>query len=133
MFWNAYKQGGKGSCAIKDINAWSHYFDHLLRANNSGAYYGAGIEDHCKHFGMLFKEPDADTISSATCLNDPISKADVMLALHKVGNNKSAGADGMPGEFLRSATFDTILFLGNGKTKTITQNALAVYSLQFTV
>jgi hypothetical protein len=74
---------------------------------------------------MLFKDPDDESIQRAACLNTPIMKADVMQALHVLGNNKSAGADGMPGEFLRCATFETILELGGGKTKKITQNVLA--------
>ena len=124
-FWNTYKQGGRGACAISDVNAWSHYFDRLLRANNAGTYYGSSIDAHCRQYGLLFKEPDVGDIQSAASLNAPITKVDVMYALHTLGNGKSAGADGMPGEFLRCATFETTLELGGGKTKKITQNVLA--------
>jgi hypothetical protein len=107
------------------VHDWSAYFHDLLQANARGEYFDGSIDQHCQHFHMLFKAPSEACTSAAVHLNNTITRDEVVHALKKLGMNKAAGADSMPGEFLRNAYWEERVVADDGNTRLIRHYVLA--------
>jgi hypothetical protein len=75
----------------------------MFRANLAGEYVGGSIEAHCAQHPTLFPSPSQQAVAAASHLNAPFSDTELQAALGKLANNKAAGVDGMPAEFLTQA------------------------------
>ena len=123
-FWKWFQGSGK-SAVIDDVDAWTNYFDKLLRANGQAQYFGGTLEEHCHKFSDIFGSACQDRRNKAACLNRPIVKGEVVEALERMGIGKATGIDNMPAEFLRSAMREERFIGDDGKPRVVRQYLLA--------
>ena len=102
-FWQDYKAkrkvAGPGGMA-----AWTAYFKNLYNVG-SNEYQGGTLAEHTAHFVDLFGAPSAEHTQAGETLNRCITEDEVAYAMSKLQDNKAAGVDGLPGEFLSHATY----------------------------
>jgi hypothetical protein len=102
VFWRAFQTQARADNPVS-MAQWTTYFKGMFEANTAGVYWGGSIEAHCLHHGELFPPPTDTARQGAARLNRPFSRAEVDAALARLPNNKAAGIDGMPAEFITQA------------------------------
>ena len=105
-FWKAFKAEARTNPPIT-LTEWTQYFRNMFQANMKGDYVGGSIDTHCSQHPDLFPSPTPQASTTATLLNVPFTDAELQTALAKLSDNKAAGVDGMPAEFLTHACTTT--------------------------
>jgi hypothetical protein len=102
-FWQSYK-GKRTACPIRDIGAWTTYFNALFTDTDAHQSWEGGSPDsHVLHHSSLFPSPTPDQLARASCLNGDITPGEVVTALHHMKIHKAAGVDGVVTELLTHA------------------------------
>ena len=91
-FWRVYK-GGKGSCALTNVQTWAEYFDALL--NDTG-----GCRNDADPMHTHYPPPTDAMVHQAKALNISITEEEVWSELERMKFHKAPGVDGIQAEFL---------------------------------
>lgn len=116
LFWKAYG-GSRKKTPLTNVDEWTKYFAELYAATHRDDHRGASTSDD------LFHLPSSEQVEHARDLNREFTVDEICWVLeHEVGRGKSAGPDGIPGEFLKYA-YTTV---PDGSSKHLLGEALMV-------
>ena len=106
-FWKLWKSFGQktnnnSNLALEDFNS---YYQSQVRPPNNDLFdnsFMQSITDFINRYDENVDIPPTENLdlSDAIC-NSPITLEEIRTHLRKIKNNKAAGADGIPGEFLK--------------------------------
>lgn len=97
VFWRAYG-GTRRASPLMDVDEWSTYFSELYSAKERVGSGSTADQD------LIFHAAEAGRVVLNDSLSKSFTRAEIEYVLSKfVARGKSAGLDGIPGEFLRYA------------------------------